>query len=67
MTTDPDGTFLGLELAPDQLRAVLLDSAQELVGTWVVDFDECDQGVGGWGYGIRGGMYTGAGGGKYSL
>ncbi|KAF8918671.1 hypothetical protein CPB85DRAFT_1280794 [Mucidula mucida] len=54
MTTNTD-TFLGLELAPDQLRAVLLDSSQELVGTWVVEFDELE-------YGTRGGMYTGTGG-----
>ncbi|KAF9024978.1 hypothetical protein BDZ89DRAFT_1092701 [Hymenopellis radicata] len=54
MTSNTD-TFLGLELAPDQLRAVLLDSSQELVGTWVVEFDELE-------YGTRGGMYTGTGG-----
>jgi len=33
--------FLGLELAPDVLRAIVLDDALEQVATEAVEFDQC--------------------------
>jgi xylulokinase len=33
--------FLGLELAPDALRAIVLDDALDTVATEAVEFDQC--------------------------
>ncbi len=38
-TTPPASWFLGLELATDQLKAVIVDPSLNVIGSEIVDFD----------------------------